>query len=74
MVRKRIHRVMFSKEIQVDPTNCPDAIGRKVDAGRKKRLFFSMFTLNLRTFSMRHQHAVLNEGRGYRVTSFRRIL
>ena len=59
------------------PTNRSDAIGRKVDAGRKKRSkmpYFSRFLDYFTYFPIWYQLEILNEGRKQRVTSYPGVL
>jgi len=56
----------FVKIFQIRPANRPEAIGRKVDGGRKKRpkmAYFSRFSDYLRAFLTRYRLEILNEGR-----------
>ena len=66
MDRSKIYLDVSWAYLEIRPADRPDAIGRKVDAGRKKhsnKAYFSRFSINLTYFPICYRLEILNEGR-----------
>ena len=72
MDRSQIYREWSWAYLEIRPTDRSDAIGRKVDAGRKKhskKAYFSRLLVYWANFPAPYQLNFSNEGKGHRVTS-----
>ena len=64
--RRGIYLERFITRLEIRPTNRPDAIVRKVDAGRKKHskmTYFSRFSDTFAYFPISYRLKILNEGK-----------